>query len=203
MFAIRPDRYTVGDSTEELLRCTPTDVVACLSVAHHFALGRGSVSVDEFRNRLAKATRHVLFFDTGEAHEAWIGRYLPEWTPEHIAKWLKAAGFDEVVALGIDRDNIAPHEGNYGRTLFACLRNDTNAATRIGSSPAFGRGHDRPVPELRMRAVVDDRRQSCPPKSPGGQAMSPATCPRKLIYASGDPAARATIRWESPHGTAR
>src|SRR6185312_2816506 len=92
VFGIRPEQYTVGDSAEELLRCTPTDVVSCFSVAHHFALGRGSVSVDEFRDRLAKATRRVLFFDTGEAHEAWIGRNLPEWTPEYIAKWLEAAG---------------------------------------------------------------------------------------------------------------
>jgi hypothetical protein len=129
VFGIRPEQYTVGDSAEELLRCTPTDVVSCFSVAHHFALGRGSVSVDEFRDRLAKATRRVLFFDTGEAHEAWIGRNLPEWTPEYIAKWLEAAGFDEVVALGIDRADKAPYEGNYGRTLFACVRNDANATT--------------------------------------------------------------------------
>ena len=70
-----------------------------------------------------------MFFDTGEAHEAWIGRNLPEWTPEYIAKWLEAAGFDEVVALGLDRDDNASHEGNYGRTLFACVRNDANATT--------------------------------------------------------------------------
>ena len=36
---------------------------------------------------------------------------------------------DEVVALGIDRDDKAPYEGNYGRTLFACVRNDANATT--------------------------------------------------------------------------
>jgi hypothetical protein len=129
VFGIRPEQYNVGDSAEELLRCAPIDVVSCLSVAHHFALGGGSVSVDEFRDRLANATRRVLFFDTGEAHEAWIGRDLPEWTPEYIAKWLDAAGFDEVVALGIDRDDCSPYEGNYGRTLFACVRNDANATT--------------------------------------------------------------------------
>lgn len=126
LFGIDPERYTVGDSAEDLERSRQFDVVSCFSVAHHFALGRGSVSVDELRDRLAKVTRRVLFFDTGEAHEKWLGRDLPQWTPDFISKWLAAAGFDEVVALGIDRDGHGPYEGNYGRTLFACVRNDSN-----------------------------------------------------------------------------
>src|SRR5262245_28993407 len=102
----------------------PADVVSCLSLAHHFALGRGAVSVDEFRDQLAHVTRRVLFFDTGQAHETWISADLQKWTPDFIRQWLRAGGFDEVVALGADHDNQPPYEGNYGRTLFACVRHD-------------------------------------------------------------------------------
>jgi hypothetical protein len=124
VFGVTREHYAIGDAALELLRTPPADVVLCLSVAHHFALGRGVVSVEEFRDRLADVTGRVLFFDTGQAHEARIGADLPQWTPDFIRQWLRAGGFDEVVALGTDHDNQPPYKGNYSRMLFACMRHD-------------------------------------------------------------------------------
>jgi len=73
----------------------------------------------------------VLFFDTGEEHEAWMRGKLPGWTPEFVARWLREnTTFDEIVPLGRDED-VATFPGNYGRTLFACVR-------RGGISPSSG-----------------------------------------------------------------
>jgi hypothetical protein len=74
-------------------------------------------------DRLAAVTRRVLFFDTGEAHEVWTQPHLGEWTPANIASWLTShPAFDEVVSLGTDSDGVGRFAGNYGRTLFACVR---------------------------------------------------------------------------------
>jgi hypothetical protein len=74
-------------------------------------------------SRLDSATRGVLFLDTGEAHESWFKLVLPEWTPLYARHWiLENSSFTDVQALGTDRDNVAPFEGKYGRTLFACTR---------------------------------------------------------------------------------
>jgi hypothetical protein len=94
-----------------------------MSVMHHFALGSGSCDADEFLDRLAAVTRRVLFFETGEAHETWLRRDIPDWTRENIHAWLRAhPAFDEVLPLGADGDGVGPFAGNYGRTLFACIR---------------------------------------------------------------------------------
>ncbi len=99
------------------------DVVSCFSVLHHFALGNGPCSAEELLTRLDRATGRVLFFDTGEAHEAWFRDLLPEWTPEFIAAWLREhSSFREVIALGTDADAVGSFADNYGRTLFCCSR---------------------------------------------------------------------------------
>jgi hypothetical protein len=123
LYRLDPDHIHVGDCASELPRLGRFDVVSCLSVMHHFALGRGSCTADEFLDRLAGATARVLFFDTGEAHETWLARELPEWTVPNIHEWLAGhPAFAEVVRLGVDGDDAPPFEGNYGRTLFACVR---------------------------------------------------------------------------------
>ena len=110
---------------------------------------RRSFSVEEFRDRLADVTGRVLFFDTGQAHEAWIGADIAQWTPDFIGKWLRAGGFDEVIALGTDHDDQPPHQGNYGRTLFACVRHDgwvftanQDAHDSFAAHRRLGGGHD-------------------------------------------------------------
>jgi hypothetical protein len=123
LYSVPADHIRVGDCAEELCRRPPADVVSCLSVMHHFALGRGSCSADEFLDRLARVTGRVLFFDTGEGHEIWLRRELADWTPGRIEEWLAAhPAFAEVVSLGTDTDDTGPFAGNYGRTLFACVR---------------------------------------------------------------------------------
>lgn len=99
------------------------DVVSCFSVLHHFVLGRGPVSAEEFIRLLDRITDRVLFLDTGEAHERWFSESLSEWTPDFIETWLKKhTRFRAVIRLGKDQDNVPPFADAYGRTLFACLR---------------------------------------------------------------------------------
>jgi len=109
----------------------PFDVVLFLSILHHFSMGKESVrrigrrkrfSVDYILERLDAITGSVLFLDAGEEHESWFQGKLPGWTPEFIAGLLRErTSFREVVPLGVDSDaELFP--GNYGRTLFACVR---------------------------------------------------------------------------------
>lgn len=100
------------------------DVVSCFSVIHHFALGLGSVSADEFLRLLDRLTTKVLFFDTGQEHEMWFSESLRGWNPDFIADWVRRnSSFTHVRALGVDQDWQLPGQKfNYGRTLFACTR---------------------------------------------------------------------------------
>ena len=98
------------------------DVVLFLSILHHFVIGRESGEASELIRLVDRACSGVLFFDTGEEHEAWMRGKLPGWTPEFVARWLREnTTFDEIVPLGRDED-VATFPGNYGRTLFACVR---------------------------------------------------------------------------------
>jgi hypothetical protein len=107
------------------------DVVLFLSILHHFVIGRESGEASELIRLVDRACSGVLFFDTGEEHEAWMRGKLPGWTPEFVARWLREnTTFDEIVPLGRDED-VATFPGNYGRTLFACVR-------RGGISPSSG-----------------------------------------------------------------
>ena len=99
------------------------DVVSCFSLLHHFVMGHGSVSAEEMLSLLDRATKTVLFLDTGESHEAWVHDALPEWDADHIERWLREnSGFKKIYRLGTDTDDRPPYSGNYGRTLFACMR---------------------------------------------------------------------------------
>jgi protoporphyrinogen oxidase len=123
-YGLSPEQMEIGDAID-VLECEDKryDVVSCFSMLHHFVLGRSAYSAETLMSRLDNATRDVLFLDTGEAHESWFKLVLPEWTASYARRWiLENSSFTNVQALGTDRDNVAPFEGKYGRTLFACAR---------------------------------------------------------------------------------
>jgi hypothetical protein len=123
VYGLSEQRIRVGDAEQLLLDEPRTDVVSCFSLLHHFALGRASVSEVELARLLDRVTRKVLFFDTGEGHEAWFRESLAGWDAESIAAFLREhTTFDEIVDLGPDSDAIPPYDDNYGRHLFACVR---------------------------------------------------------------------------------
>jgi 2-polyprenyl-3-methyl-5-hydroxy-6-metoxy-1,4-benzoquinol methylase len=110
---------------EAFLRDPPeqNDVVLFLSILHHYALGQEHAPLDFILKGLDSTTRHVLFLDTGEGHEAWYRDTLAEWTPDYIRNMiLQRTSFTSVMLLGTDGDNREPYAENYGRTLFACKR---------------------------------------------------------------------------------
>jgi SAM-dependent methyltransferase len=117
-------RITTGDAVAFLESASaPYDVVSCFSLLHHFALGRADVGAAELVRLLDRVTGRVLFLDTGQAHEAWFADSLREWDTEHVRAFLERHGsFDLVVDLGPDSDAVEPYADNYGRHLFACIR---------------------------------------------------------------------------------
>ena len=124
LYSVEQQRMTTSEASAFLTALRSTyDVVSCFSVLHHFVLGRGPCSAEELIRLLDRATGQVLFFDTGEAHEAWFAEVLPEWDADYIEKWLRAnTSFRDVIRLGVDEDARGPYAANYGRTLFACVR---------------------------------------------------------------------------------
>jgi hypothetical protein len=124
VYGLPPGRVTTGDAVPLLQQETRTyDVVSCFSLLHHFALGRGEVDAVGLLRLLDRVTGRVLFLDTGQAHEAWFEDSLPEWDTGYVHDFLVRHGtFDRVLDLGADRDAVAPYDGNYGRHLFACVR---------------------------------------------------------------------------------
>jgi hypothetical protein len=99
------------------------DIVSCFSLVHHFVMGRGSISAEEMLKLIERATKTVLFFETGESHEAWFRDSLSDWNADHVERWLTDnSGFTKIYRLGTDCDNVLPFADNYGRTLFACMR---------------------------------------------------------------------------------
>jgi hypothetical protein len=124
IFGIDPHRLAAGDAVGFLEAAESRyTVVTCFSLVHHFWLDRQSRSADDLLAALARRTGTVLFLDAGQGTERWFRRSLAGWTPASIQAWLEASGwFREVVPLGVDADDRPPFEGNYGRTLFACLR---------------------------------------------------------------------------------
>ncbi|MEV7431794.1 methyltransferase domain-containing protein [Nocardioides sp. NPDC092400] len=119
-----PGSIHTGDAVDFLRGAErPWDVVSCFSLLHHFVLGRGTSSPEELVRLLDRATGRVLFLDTGQAHEQWFRESLPEWDAEHVRSFLAEHGtFDRIIDLGPDSDAVAPYERNYGRHLFACVR---------------------------------------------------------------------------------
>lgn len=123
-YGLDPGRIATDDAVEFLRRSErPWDVVSCFSVLHHFVLGRGSCSPEEFTELLDRATGRVLFLDTGQDCEDWFKDSLPGWNPTYIREFLlKNTGFEDVIDLGPDEDRVVPFHHNYGRHLFACIR---------------------------------------------------------------------------------
>ncbi len=124
VYGLDPSCVTTADAVD-FLRDQPRtyDVVSCFSLLHHFALGRASVSAECLVRLLDDVTGRVLFLDTGQAHEAWFADSLPEWDTDHVRDFLvRHTSFDRVIDLGPDDDAVAPYSHNYGRHLFACVR---------------------------------------------------------------------------------
>jgi len=99
------------------------DVVSCLSVLHHFVLGKSSISAEDFVKLIDRVTGKVLFLDTGEEHETAFEGALAGWNPSYITEWLQAnTSFSRIIPLGVDQDRQTPFENYYNRTLFECMR---------------------------------------------------------------------------------
>ncbi len=118
------DQVATSDAME-FLGAAPQqwDVVSCFSLLHHFVLGRGSATASELVKALDRSTRSVLFLDTGQEHETWFRESLAGWDAERVRRFLaKETSFDRIIDLGPDQDDRPPYSGNYGRHLFACVR---------------------------------------------------------------------------------
>lgn len=123
IYRLAPDQVIKGDVVAELRKMDQrVDVTTCFSLLHHFVLGRGSVGADEMLRLLDRVTGRVLFLDTGEGHERWFSKSLAQWNPDFIEAFIKQnSSFRRVYRLDTDQDGER-YPGNYGRTLFACLR---------------------------------------------------------------------------------
>jgi SAM-dependent methyltransferase len=99
------------------------DVVLCLSLLHHYAIGKERGAPEAILKALGRITGKVLFLDTGQSSEGWLRRDLHGWDAGSIQEFLaRNGGFTEVVDLGPDADNVGRFREQYGRTLFACLK---------------------------------------------------------------------------------
>lgn len=124
VYGLAPGDVDIGDC-ETFLACAPGrwDVVSCFSLLHHFVLGRGSIPPEALLHRLDNVTARVLFLDTGQDHERWLRHSLAGWDASHVADMLRRhTTFDRVVDLGPDDDDRPPYQDNYGRTMFAAIR---------------------------------------------------------------------------------
>lgn len=98
-------------------------ILSCFSLLHHFVLGHGGVTAEDFIKLLDNATEKVLFLDMGQSHEKWYTERLSEWTTPFIAEWLRRhTTFTKIIELGPDTDDRPPFRGQFGRMLFACYR---------------------------------------------------------------------------------
>lgn len=124
MYGLSRDRVCCKEIQSFLHGCKKKyDVVSCFSVLHHFALGRAAMSAAEMMKLIDDITADVLFFDTGQAGEAWFRNTLSEWTPGFIEGWIaENSSFSKIERLGPDEDRRPPYEQNYGRMLFVCTR---------------------------------------------------------------------------------
>jgi SAM-dependent methyltransferase len=124
IFGVAPEQLRCADISAFLDTTSEKyDFVSMFSVLHHFVLGRGQCTAEELIRKVDNITTHVLFLDTGEAHEKWFKGSLPQWDPDFIPMWIcNHSTFKRVVKLGVDSDNVSPFKKNYRRTLFACLR---------------------------------------------------------------------------------
>jgi hypothetical protein len=123
-YGLPASKITIGDGVTILRamsrRC---DVVSCFSLLHHFILGRADATPEQLMELLDKVTGRVLFLDSGQSHEAWFRKTMPDWSTDKLMAFLQdTTQFTRVVDLGPDADATPPYEDNYGRHLFACIR---------------------------------------------------------------------------------
>jgi hypothetical protein len=101
-------------------QATQSDVICCLSVMHHYVMGKYSTSAKEFLKLLNERTRKVLFFEMGEDHEQWFARSLAGWNKDFIKSWIiENTEFRIAHELGRDSDNRGRYRNNFCRMLFA------------------------------------------------------------------------------------
>lgn len=124
VYGLDPSVVTVGEAVDVLSTAGRRwDVVSCFSLLHHFVLGRDVTDEVGLIRLLDSVTGRILFLDTGQDHEAWFKDSLSGWDADHVKATLEKHGtFDRVIDLGPDRDAVAPYADNYGRHLFACVR---------------------------------------------------------------------------------
>jgi hypothetical protein len=123
-YGLRPEQITIGNCVN-VMRDTSQrwDVVSCFSLLHHCVLGRTDATPAQLMELLDKVTGRVLFLDSGQSHEAWFRKTMPDWSTERLMAFLQdATQFARVIDLGPDADAVPPYEDNYGRHLFACIR---------------------------------------------------------------------------------
>ena len=123
MYGLQPGQVHRSDAVGYLRALEDKfDVTSCFSLVHHFMLNDWNVSAEEVLGLVDSVTRHVMFFDMGQAHE-YPGERLAGWGPERIHSWLeKNTKFSRIVRLGEDEDAVPPNQRNFGRMLFACVR---------------------------------------------------------------------------------
>jgi hypothetical protein len=124
VYGLREGQVATGDAVEWLASTHQTwNVVSCFSLLHHFVLNKQSVGPEELIKLLDRVTGDVLFLDTGQESEHWFKKRLRGWSPTFIAEFLQEhTTFDQVLDLGPDDDRRPPYVSNYGRHLFACVR---------------------------------------------------------------------------------
>ena len=99
------------------------DYVSCLSILHHFVMGRIDYPYMNIVKNLDKITKRILFFDTGQAHEKQYIGELDGWDDQFIIDlFLNNSSFKTATVLGVDRDNIGLQKENNRRTLFAFFK---------------------------------------------------------------------------------
>jgi SAM-dependent methyltransferase len=123
-YGITPQQVEISDIESFLASNTRRfDVVMFLSILHHYVLGLQKLTAKEILSRIDRITGRCLILDSGESHEEWYAKDMPEWNPEYIAEFIRQnTSFRRVIALGKDQDNRGIYKQNYGRTLFACFR---------------------------------------------------------------------------------
>jgi SAM-dependent methyltransferase len=99
------------------------DVTLLLSILHHFVMRPDRLSPEALLRLVDRATAKVLFLDMGQEHETWFRRALAGWDDERIVAFIRAnTTFTRILKIGVDSDGDGRFAGNYGRSLFACIR---------------------------------------------------------------------------------
>lgn len=132
-FAIRVGQIAYGLGSTDVTRsdCVSflrttnerAEIVSCFSLLHHFVLGNGQCSAEEFIRLLDRYVGRVLFFEMGQEDEDWYRDRLAGWSVDFIEEWLQRhTRFRRIIRLGRDKDGRGRFKGNFGRMLFACIR---------------------------------------------------------------------------------